>query len=247
MISHRIAPAWKVLDWDTDFFGFRVGIVLVARLPVAELRWLLTEARDGGVTLVYWASDPADLESQEAASAMGGRLVDRKTKYFKKTTGVGPAVATELTPSIEEYQGQDSTPALEALALQSGVFSRFRMDEKFPRERFEALYREWIRKSVHRQLADAILVARDGDDLTGMVTVAQHKNIGEIGLLAVDERMRGRRLGEALVHASDRWFADHGCREWHVVTQGDNTPACRLYEKCGCSVAGVTFFYHFWL
>jgi ribosomal protein S18 acetylase RimI-like enzyme len=63
----------------------------------------------------------------------------------------------------------------------------------------------------------------------------------------VDGRMRGRRVGEALVHASERWFAEHGCREWRVVTQGDNTPACRLYEKCGCSVAGVTFFFHFWL
>ena len=247
MISRQITPAWKVLDWDTNFFGFGVGMVLVARLPVAELRRLLAEAREGGVTLVYWASDPTDLESQEAASVMGGCLVDRKTRYFKKTTGTSSAVVDELTPRIEEYQGQDSTPALEALALQSGAFSRFRVDEKFPRERFEALYREWIRKSVNRQLADAILVARDGDDLAGMVTVVRHQSIGEIGLLAVEGRIRGRRLGEALVHASDRWFADHGCREWRVVTQGDNTPACRLYEKCGCSVMDVTFFYHFWL
>lgn len=236
---------FKLLPWDSEFFGFPVASLGEAPLDHAELRAALDEMREHAVRLVYWAPPAADVAAERAGRAERGRLVDRRTTYAIDLAGRdpdGPAKA-----DIATFEGRESSPELERLAIQSGRLSRFAVDPEIPRHRFEALYRLWMRNSLSGDLASAVLVARQADAIVGMVTLAEADDRGSIGLIAVDESARGRGLGSALVRASFTWCRERGLGELTVVTQGSNLPACRLYEKHGFQRSRVQSFFHFWL
>lgn len=237
--------SYKLLQWDSDFFGFGVASLGDTPLRGAELRSALDGLRTRGVRLVYWAPPAADHAAERAGRAEHGRLVDRRTTY-----AIDLATIASRTPSsaaISSYDQGAANDDLERLAIQSGRLSRFAVDPEIPRERFESLYRLWIRNSLSGELARAVLVARQAERIVGMVTLAEADGSGSIGLIAVDEGARGQGLGSALVQSALLWCRERDLRETTVVTQGGNLAACRLYEKHGFRCARVQTFFHFWL
>jgi hypothetical protein len=40
---------------------------------------------------------------------------------------------------------------------------------------------------------------------------------------------------------------ERGARQAHVVTQLENVPACKLYERGGYCLSALEHIYHFWL
>lgn len=236
----------EMLDWDSGFFGFKVARILPERLQAAELQAVLAELERADVTLAYWACHPDDQGSQQAALLSGGFLADRKVTYcIDAETMRERAVAATGSP-VERYLDEVTTPELEELALQAGIYSRFRVDPRMPRDKFEGLYRLWIRNSVNGRIADQVLVARETGKIVGMVTVGRKGERADIGLVAVDASMRGRNLGGALVQSAQQWALENGFKIAQVVTQGENLAACRLYEKWGYQVDSVRNIYHFW-
>lgn len=80
-----------------------------------------------------------------------------------------------------------------------------------------------------------------------MVTVGKKGDRADVGLIAVDASMRGKKLGAALVLAAQEWALKNGYGSAQVVTQGENLAACKLYEKCGYHVDKIENIYHFWM
>lgn len=233
----------RYLDWDSQFFGFKTARILPAALEQAELNRFLDNLRKQGTRLVYWG---ARSEPPFDVIHLGGRLVDRKTTFEMEL----PAAINHDTVSgisILPYQSGPAEEILFELALQAGEYSRFARDPQFPREKFQALYREWMRKSLSGELADAVLTAGNADQPLGMVTLSARGDQGEIGLIAVDATARGQHIGAALVRAAQTWYLERGLKRARVVTQGENIPACRLYAKCGYNISEVEYLYHFWL
>jgi dTDP-4-amino-4,6-dideoxy-D-galactose acyltransferase len=238
---------YQILRWDTDFFGFIVARIIACRLTENELEYTLVSLKRQNVSLVYWASDPLDYESQRAATLFGGFLADKKMTYLIDLRNTPTACLQEVNANIEEYLEPLPNSALEALALKSGIFSRFNIDPKFSKEQYESLYKLWILNSVNREHADAVFVAKERGRIIGMVTVSKKNNCGNIGIIAVDESRRGENVGVDLVRTVQKWFVLQGCKIAKVVTQADNVAGCRLYEKCGYHIAEINHFYHFWL
>jgi dTDP-4-amino-4,6-dideoxy-D-galactose acyltransferase len=79
-----------------------------------------------------------------------------------------------------------------------------------------------------------------------MITLSICDTKGTIGLIAIAKEARGNRLGFWLLRAAHRWFIDKGAETVSVVTQLDNRPACKLYEKCGYQLINLKTVYHFW-
>lgn len=148
---------------------------------------------------------------------------------------------------VEFYQDNQVSPELEQLALAAGGYSHFRMDPKFPRELFFKIYHEWIKNSVNKSVASDIIAIKDHDKVVAMTTLGAKNNRGDIGLLAVDANFRGKNFGTKIVVAAQMYFISQGFTLAQVVTQVDNTPARRLYEKCGFRPEKLENFYHFWL
>jgi len=241
--------SFKILRWDSDFFGFKVARILSSKVKEGEFVKIIKDMNKNGVALAYWNTDPDDEESQKCARTMNAFLADKKTTFVKSLHAIQD-IACSLTGSeliVEEYLDSVLTPELEELALQAGIFSRFRMDTRITEERFVELYKIWIKRSVNKEIADAVFVVRSEGRIAGMVTVGEKDNRSDIGLIAVDASLRGKSAGKALVQAALDWGYRQGYSQAQVVTQGDNLPACLFYEKCGYRVEKVENIYHIWL
>jgi ribosomal protein S18 acetylase RimI-like enzyme len=114
------------------------------------------------------------------------------------------------------------------------------------------MYRLWIERSLRGEMADAVLVADLSNGtlsapLAGLISLEETAGTGSIGLIAVAQEARGRGVGTALLAAAHRWMLARGAQQARVVTQADNLPACRLYERAGYRLADVRHVFHFWL
>jgi dTDP-4-amino-4,6-dideoxy-D-galactose acyltransferase len=149
--------------------------------------------------------------------------------------------------TVREYDASSAPdPDLEDIAIGCGKYSRFRSDPRIPKSLCTELYRLWIRNSVSREFADSVLVSEEKGQISGLVTVLNDSGAGEIGLLGVGAKWRGRGTGKDLVHAALNWFLAQGCTTATVATQARNTAACRLYESAGFELRQADLYYHFW-
>lgn len=232
------------LDWDSRFFGYGVARICCRNMDDKSLSSVLDRLWKNDIVLVYWASDPLDLVSQNAAANSHGRLVDKKSRYLLTVPNGSPRLVQQ--GDVVEYTSMNVDCDLLDLAIQSGQFSRFRVDSRIGHEKWASLYRVWIENSARRKIADMVLVKRKAGQVVGMVTLAMVEKRGRIGLLGVNEEFRGQGIGRQLVQNALAWFVGMGAEQVEVVTQGDNVAACRLYESCGFVLQDVDYFYHFW-
>lgn len=239
----RPAPTYRTLSWDTDFFGFPVGRIESAAPTTASLALTVTAARAAGVRLLYGFFEPwAELE--RIARTCGGFLADRRRIYAQ---AVLPAHAGPSDEKVVEFEGPP-TEALYALALAAGVHSRFQVDPRFGRPAFESLYRSWIENSVTGEFADVVLVVPDEQGVAGaLLTLGRSEGRTDIGLLAVNEALRGQGLARRLVRSAIARSYAWGVRETQVATQSTNAPACGFYESMGYSIDHEVLVFHFWL
>jgi dTDP-4-amino-4,6-dideoxy-D-galactose acyltransferase len=236
---------YKKLNWDSAFFGFSVAQITAFAGAGDELTRCLDLMRKDGIRLAYAS---ADLDAVSIAEVIkkGGIHVDQKTVYRIQVQGRESGVAAS-DPRISRYDQPVPDENLVRLAVEAGVYSRFNTDERIGKQKFIELYTKWIEQSVSHAIAKEVLVCREDGVVCGMITLGEKDGSGNIGLVAVDASKRGSGLGIALIREAIRWFAAHGYREATVVTQGFNGPACRLYEKCGFTVASSEAYFHFWL
>ncbi|WP_426060955.1 GNAT family N-acetyltransferase [Hymenobacter sp. B1770] len=232
------------LPWDSEFLGFPVARLLAQDLAPLQLAAVATEARQAGYHLVYVIDNPTNTIHAEAIVSAGAWLADRKVTFLMDLPA--PATVTAQTPSIESTT--KLTTQLESLAWQSGTFSRFRLDPHFSPKVFQNLYSEWLRNSLTGAIARRVLVWYDAEGVErGLLTLGKKNGRADIGLLAVDEVVRGQQVGQQLVASAAAQAYEWGYREIQVVTQRDNQLACRFYKKCGFRLAHEEHIYHLWL
>ena len=226
------------LQWDSDFLGLRIG-----RSDIAfNERWnmLLQEASSLRMyyDLIYVFS-----EQELPTDSNKVRLIDTKTIYAKSIDS-----AVIMPTTIERYQEPIPNADLYRLALVSGVYSRFRLDDSLPTDSYERMYRCWIERSVEGSMADFVFVHRTDNQIDGMITLKIHDDIAHIGLVAVDEGAQGKGIGTMLIKSVEAYLQGNTMvRHLKVATQWANKPACHLYEKNGFVVEEKTNIYHWWL
>ncbi|GAC1335186.1 MAG: hypothetical protein NVSMB14_02500 [Isosphaeraceae bacterium] len=242
-------PILIPLEWDAAHFGLATARLEPADLGDDALKHGLQDARRRRVRLVYWFADPDRPPIlDELAREFSARLVDRKATYLADRLSIdieSPARADEIR---EEPRGPASKRLCD-LAVAAGEFSRFRVDPKIPAGKFEEMYETWIDRSTRRELADSVFVAVRpdlDDEPIGMITLSVQGDEGTIGLIAVDAQARGLGIGSLLIDAAHRRMISLGATRARVVTQLDNNPACRLYEKHGYRLAELRHCHHFW-
>jgi len=237
---------FRILEWDSDFFGIKIARILAARHSHLSLKKVISNLASAKVQLAYWDSDPACLASQQAALACRGLLVDQKVTYSKQEKNRS-FKAPDRPWRVESYSAHIATKDLEMLAIEAGGKSRFRADCSIPKRQWMRLFREWINNSVNGKIADTVLVARDSDQIVGMVTLADKAGIAEIGLIASHPAMRGKGIGQALIDVAADWALARNLSETRVVTQKLNATACHFYERSGFVATKKVHVYHFWL
>jgi dTDP-4-amino-4,6-dideoxy-D-galactose acyltransferase len=244
----QTASLLERLDWDSKHFGFPVARIAAA-IDDDRLEQALSTARREGVRLVYWSTSADRAAPAAVLSAFNGLLADRKATFARALGSINEETSAERGLHVAAYGAGQASPDLVALAIAAGVHSRFAVDSRIERAKFESLYRVWIERSVRREIAGDVLIAHDGranQPLAGMITVKVTGDVGNIGLVAVAEAYRGQGVGSRLIEAAHRWMNDRRAAKSTVVTQLANSAACRLYERAGYDIEQVENVYHFW-
>lgn len=249
----KTQSALEPLAWDSAHFGFPVAQVTDPSLDDARLEEVLRRARWEAIHLVYWPAESGREASARLLRDFNGLLADRKATYIATSLPAGDEEGPgEARPfRVEPYPRGPASPRLVELAQAAGAFSRFRVDRRIPADRFAEMYRTWIERSTLGELADIVLVALPADtdgegEPVGMVTASTSNGAGRIGLIAVDDQARGAGVGSLLIREAHRWMQGRGATRAAVVTQLNNQPACRLYERLGYHLADVRNYHHFW-
>lgn len=234
---------WRVLDWDSSFFGFRIARVAEERYAANAGRIIEDCARQG-VRCLCFLAEAGDVATIRQLERQGFRLVDVRLTLMRELRSAEAAPDfTGIRPSRA-----DDVPALERIARESHHDTRFYADSHFPRERCDALYATWIARSCVEGFADAVFVAETaGGQPAGYIT-CNLKGTGEaqIGLMAVAREARGAGVGRSLIGRALQWARSQGAVRMITVTQGNNVAAVRMYERCGFVAERRQLWYHRW-
>src|SRR6267378_3337551 len=149
--------SYKILDWDSAFFGYKVATLLLPVFGDGEFRNVLRTLREEQVKLAYWSPENSGNggESDAKIASLGGRRVDIKTVYRLSLEGNSPD-NFKRDRRVTEYTDHFIHPGLVDLALESGIFSRYKVDERIGKRKFEELYRIWVEESVAKRMAKTI-------------------------------------------------------------------------------------------
>lgn len=239
-VPEPLASPGRVLAWDSDFFGFRIGRLHGHQLTADSARAALAWAESERLRCLYFSAAPEDPVTLEQAHAGGFKFVDLRVELslpLAGPTGGGPAA---IRPAVAGDLG-----AVEALSRVAHHDTRFFKDPGFPRDRASDLYAAWIRRDFREH---HLLVAEAAGTVAGYISCQTEGTpaIGRIGLVAVDASARRHGMGRALVAAALGWFHRQGCGEARVVTQASNVAAQRVYQALGFRTAETSATFHRW-
>ena len=202
----------------------------------------MKKLKQKGYTLVYFFSRQEIETSTPTIVDFNGILVDKKLTYKKDLK----TCIEKNCEGISKYDSKHIDDNLLELAIQSGEFSRFKIDKRIEFNKFKELYKIWITNSIQKKNAKEVFIFKE-NEILGFVAVGEKNNRADIGLIAVNQFGRGRGIGSKLMSSAENWAIDQNYKEIQVVTQDDNKSACQFYEKHSYKKSKVEFIYHFWL
>ena len=266
---------WTPREWDSSFFGVSIAQLTTETRAVGELAETVRQADRASIDCLYYLVDAGDLTGIRAAEANGFSLVDirltldcrverssrglkppryeadasqRRTPRYETDSRDDTDVPQAVTSQRHEVRAArpDDVPRLKELARVSHDNTRFYVDSHFDRHRCGEMYALWIERSVAGELADAVWVVDVNGVPCGYLTAKTDRDVGTIGLVAVDVACRGRGYGDALLEAALTCAAEGGLSSLSVVTQGRSAAAVRFYQRAGFLTRAVELWYHRW-
>lgn len=229
----------RFLDWDSNFFGFRIAQALANHLTEVDLPPIFDWCARNRIRCLYLLVASSDMDAVRVVATAPFRFADIRVTLETRLNGTcAPA------PGVRAAREEDLRP-MAAIARISHTASRFYADPGFPREKCDLLYETWIENSLSGY-AQKVLVAEQDAKLAGYITCNWTGDRGQIGLLAVADWARNAGVGQSLVNAALRVFEEQGLKSVAVVTQGGNLTAQRLYQRCGFLSRSVDLWFHCW-
>jgi dTDP-4-amino-4,6-dideoxy-D-galactose acyltransferase len=234
---------WKILEWDSEFFGFRIARVFAAP-SAAAIALAVEQCPQQQVRCLYFLAETADTATIRLLEQQGFGFADVRLTLIQRA----PVEEHLLEIPNVRYACAEDLPALKRIARISHHDSRFYADPNFPRSRCDALYEAWIAKSCNEGFADVVFVAETaGGEAGGYITCTMiQPDRGQIGLLAVAPEARGSGAGRRLIQQALCWAQSRGAASVITVTQGGNVSAVRVYERCGFVAERSQLWYHRW-
>jgi|TARA_B110000467_G_C18279571_1_gene457703 dTDP-4-amino-4,6-dideoxy-D-galactose acyltransferase len=234
----------KELEWDTGFFKKKIGTLIFDEVSGAILSKDLEEAKIDQYKYIV-----CQLKSPELSTI---NLLEAHKFYLSDVGVTWEMEVEEYISRIEKKRLSSNAKAIKAGSMDiSGLQemikpmfpnSRFYSDPFFSHAEADNLHVVWIENSVLGKAADVVLQIPG----KGFVTCKKREDeVGEIILIGVKDRFRGKTLGKVLMDSSVEWFSDNGIKNIKIKTQLKNVAAMNFYRKLGFSIDGydMTFSY----
>ncbi len=239
----------RELDWDTEFFGIKMGQVLLPSKPepanFSESAWLYTleAARRQKYRFLYCPVDVIYPEASTIIAGHGGIIGDVLVTFVLDCSrGI-----QKINPSfkIAEATAEDLKGILE-IAATGFRDSRFMMDPHFQRSKAEQFYPSWLKESFSN--SEKIMVVKEERQVCGFISLKPESSTKTliIRLIAVKSSERGKGIGQFLVHQAIAAALHLNYPQVQVGTQLTNRAAINLYEKGGFRMRSAKYRYHIW-
>lgn len=230
------------LEWDSTFFDINVHKIDLSnsRISISKLANEITILNNTS-QLIYFFSMPNQVEHNLYLQSIGAKLYDQKVIFIQKLDS-----NCLSNSNIKSISNKQITPQIIDLAVQSGEFSRFKLDTKIPHEKFVELYQIWITKSINKEIAVETFGYYEDEKLLGIITLGIKNKRADIGLLAVDSKSRGKSIGNKLIEHTINFAKMKNFKTIQVATQLQNELACNFYKKNNFIQESVTNIYHLW-
>ncbi len=233
-----------LLEWDSQFFGKRIGRVEGHSLSAADVIEVEHWAKANNVDCVYFLADGSDRQHWAAVEGRGFQLVDLRVTYQLDLTRY-----EEKCPAVAQIRvaRREDIAQVKKMAAEFHQASRFFVDVRFPREKSREMYEVWIERDFTEENR-TLWVFEEGGVVLGYTSASVHPSTGmaEIGLVGVSAEARGRGIGVSLQHHAFQALKQIGIHNLHVVTQGRNVNASNLYLKCGYTLRSIDLWFHKW-
>lgn len=227
------------LEWDSNFFGYNVGKIVISDPKYFNKLEFQSEIENYNLIYVY---------SKHEVNINGFKLVDEKVTFSQNLSNL-KNIGNEFDKEIRIFnENQDQLNDLKELAIESGVYSRFNIDKNFSNNEFQKLYNEWILNSLSKKNVFNVFVCLNDDKkIIGFITVGEKtKNTSLIGLIAVKKEARGMGVAKQLILKAIQESIKKNYKEMEVITQEDNLAAMELYKKTNFQIKNKINIYHFW-
>jgi dTDP-4-amino-4,6-dideoxy-D-galactose acyltransferase len=222
----------KELPWDNAFFRRKIGTIKASSDDLPGLKVALKKAKKDGfvyLTCRLAMQDTGLIRHLESngfyLTDIGVTLATDTQRYFSEKKQSRPAKQN----AVQIATLQD-IPALQRYITSLFPQSRFYNDPFFSREEADRLYRAWIENSVRGEAADIVFHITG----TGFISCRKAgKHSGQIVLVGVRKRFRGKGYGTALITQAMEWFRRERINAVTVRTQLNNTKAMNFYLRTG--------------
>ena len=124
------------LDWDSKFFGFRIGRVRGNTLTESLMEQAEAWSSHSAIRCLYFLARADDALASQLAQAHGFQLVDVRVTFERRITETPVPVADFIRPARS-----DDMPVLEFMARTGFAETRFFYDTGFPRSRWKSSMR----------------------------------------------------------------------------------------------------------
>lgn len=221
----------KKLDWDSNFFGLKIGEASY------EILIGFDKILDFDLLYISSLSDfDFKLENYEKTFS------EAKVSFVKKISN-----KNELDLKIVSFdESNTDIETLYNLAFESGKNSRFLLDTSFKLNDFHRLYKIWIDNSISKKIADDVLIYQENNNIIGFVTYKIKDKNATIGLIAVDSNFQGKGIGRKLINHLESVLHQKSIDSLTIPTQLTNIQACNFYKKQGYSIEEVKYIKHYW-
>lgn len=225
---------FKKLEWDTNFFGFSVGDTFVKE-EFSEP--IIIDSNEFVFFQVRSVYDLNIFSTTHLLSYFETKVVFSKVLYELKN--FEDNVIDFDIDSIEEDLFYE-------LAYESGKQSRYKNDEKMPRDKFKELYQIWIKNSINKSFADKIFYIKEKGKVLGFVTVKINNEVAQIGLIAVLKNLQNMGYGKKLLLKAEKFCFENGIKVLEISTQMENIIASKFYSRMGYEISEKIIIKHYW-
>jgi len=233
------------LNWDSDFFGIKIGrFVINNEIDFDEIKFK-EEANDEKFELIY-VFKLQEMLSWDTVIKTDLQLVDimiLMSKKFKKENFVqnNYKLRTELTEPelIECYY----------IAETIAKASRFYKESMIGELKTKALYKKWIDNTLNKSFADGLFIVKDSNSIIGIDLIkTDNKNkTGYCSLIGVNPNYKGRGIGKDLWEQSfGYWANEKEIESCKVSFSFQNSESFNFHLKIGFNkIEEIKYIYHF--
>lgn len=235
------------LNWDSNFFGLRVGRVDLSLFKELDvLNKLEKSINEMEYDLVYIFTDIGQMPFVNLDKTMP-EFVDTQL-HLKMDMPLRIKLLKYELITERNLPENVKVHDLYKISDEIALFSRFYYDPRISKDKVFELYRSFIRNSLNGSFGEGLILDYDANgEVIGLFSLDTVGDIGKEILIGVRGSFRRKGSGERLFYRSLNYWKIKGVKEVKTIVSARNLNSLNFHLKMGFNIDRISNVYHLWL